>query len=305
MQERSVEILLVDAFTDKPYAGSPAGVVLEAGALAEHQMLAIAREMHAPRTAFVTAEEDDGVRVRFFSPAHEVPFSAHAGLAVLAALARRGRIRVGDERDQPAESALLTGAGRIPAELRPHPEAGVEVALTTAAPRFRSFGYSLDLLCGIMGMDRYQLPEHWPLGVVSAGTWCLVMPATTRDVVESARPDFAALHQLCDKLQVETAMLYTWQGPVDLYLRGFAPAAGVFEDPVTGAGIAAVAALVVRERAVQLNPPETELTAEQGTSLGRPGHLPVVVRHGDEGVEWVRITGTAVEVLEGRIRVQD
>jgi len=302
MKEPSVEILLVDAFTVEPFAGNPAGVVLEAGDLTDAQMLAIAREMHASRTAFVTAMEDDGVRLRCFGPAGEVAFCDHAGVAVLSALVRRGRIRVEDE---PVTTALLTRAGRVGAELRPHPAAGVEVVLTCPPPRFRSFGYSLDLLCGILGMDRYQLPERWPLGVVSAGAWCLVVPATTRDVVDSARPDFASLAQLCEKLQAEAAMLYTWQGPVDLYLRGFAPGAGVPEDPVTAAGIAAVAALVVRERAVQLNPPETTLTAEQGTAMGRPGHLPLTVRHDREDIEWVRIAGTAVEVLEGRIRVQE
>ncbi len=102
-----------------------------------------------------------------------------------------------------------------------------------------------------------------------------------------------------------TTFLYTWQGPTDLYARCFAPAIGIFEDPVTGTGMAACAALVVREKAVELTPPITRLTGEQGTHLGRTGRVGLEVDHGDDGVERVRFSGTAVQVYEGRIRIPD
>ena len=50
---RAVTILQVDAFTDRPFAGNPAGVVLEADGLSDAEMQAIAAEMNVADTAFL------------------------------------------------------------------------------------------------------------------------------------------------------------------------------------------------------------------------------------------------------------
>ena len=42
---RKVQVHQVDAFTREPFTGNPTGVVLNADALSEAQMLAIAREL--------------------------------------------------------------------------------------------------------------------------------------------------------------------------------------------------------------------------------------------------------------------
>jgi PhzF family phenazine biosynthesis protein len=300
MEGETVRILKVDAFTSSAFAGNPAGVVLDAEDLSDKQMQKVAAEVQASETAFVVGEEPGRFRVRYFTPRAEVDFCGHASIAVLSALAWHGRIQIEDE---PVEVALSVKAGELPVEVRPHPVCKVEVVLTGAEPRFSSFGYSLDLLCGILGIDRYQLPEHWPLGFASVGAWTLVVPVTTKEDLNAARPDFTSLAQLLEKVGATVAMLYTWQGPVDLYCRGFAPGVGIPEDPVTGTGIAAVSALVVREGAVETTPPLTKLCAEQGTHLGRPGHVPVEVVHSDKGVDRVRLAGTAVQVMEGKMRL--
>jgi len=43
---RKVQVHQVDAFTREPFTGNPTGVVLNADALSEAQMLAIARELN-------------------------------------------------------------------------------------------------------------------------------------------------------------------------------------------------------------------------------------------------------------------
>ena len=77
-------IYQVDAFTDKKFAGNPAGVVLDADGLSEAQMQAIASELNNSETAFVLAPEadDHDVRVRFFTPTTEVRSCGHATIAV-------------------------------------------------------------------------------------------------------------------------------------------------------------------------------------------------------------------------------
>jgi phenazine biosynthesis protein PhzF family len=89
---KTYRIKIVDAFTKKPFAGNPAGVVLDAGGLTDAQMQLIAREVNCPETAFIlpATERDANLRIRWFSPMSEVPLCGHATIASFHALARRG-----------------------------------------------------------------------------------------------------------------------------------------------------------------------------------------------------------------------
>lgn len=89
---RQIEIYQVDAFTDVPFGGNPAGVVPRAEGLSPELMQKIAREMQLSETAFVTdlrqtKENADGpdFHVRFFTPAAEVDLCGHATIAYLLA----------------------------------------------------------------------------------------------------------------------------------------------------------------------------------------------------------------------------
>jgi len=86
---------LVDAFTDEPYAGNAAGVVPEADDLSAAQMQAIARELSASETAFVSDSDDADRKVRYFTPTQEVDLCGHATIASHALLAADGVIEPG------------------------------------------------------------------------------------------------------------------------------------------------------------------------------------------------------------------
>lgn len=300
MDAESTPIMIVDAFTEQPYAGNPAGVVLDAASLSDDQMQRIAREVNASETAFVTGGAAGVFKVRYFTPAQEVDFCGHATVAVASALAWDGRVEVGDA---PARITLSVKAGELEIEVRPHEACGVEVVMTQAGPRFADFGYRIELLAGALGLDSYQIPPSWPLGLAYTGLWALIVPVATQAGMDAARPDFAALADLNRKLGCASTHLYTHSGPNQLYCRDFSPAVGVPEDPVTGSALGAMAALLVREGAVALTPPTAEITAEQGHAAGRPGAARIQVDHDQSGPTAVRVAGTAVPVLEGRIRL--
>ena len=88
---RKVQVHQVDAFTREPFTGNPTGVVLNADALSEAQMLAIARELNNAETAFMLAPDADDhtVRARFFTPRSEAGFVGHATIAAQYVLSRR------------------------------------------------------------------------------------------------------------------------------------------------------------------------------------------------------------------------
>ena len=75
-------IVQVDAFTDRAFGGNPAGVCILSEARSEDWMQKVAMEMNLSETAFLYPEKD-GYRLRWFTPAVEVPLCGHATLATV------------------------------------------------------------------------------------------------------------------------------------------------------------------------------------------------------------------------------
>ncbi|MDH3252028.1 MAG: PhzF family phenazine biosynthesis isomerase, partial [Ignavibacteria bacterium] len=93
----------VDAFTDVPHTGNPAGVVTRADGLTDVQMQSIAREMALSETVFVLSPTlpSADLRIRWFTPKCEVRLCGHATIAAFHALAEDGMSgmdRVGSHR---------------------------------------------------------------------------------------------------------------------------------------------------------------------------------------------------------------
>ena len=87
--------LQADAFTDRAFGGNPAAVCLLSGSalpLADSTRQHIASEMNLSETAFLEALDEGDIhqcqrfRLRWFTPAIEVPLCGHATLAAAAAL---------------------------------------------------------------------------------------------------------------------------------------------------------------------------------------------------------------------------
>src|SRR5712691_10268917 len=73
-------IFQVDAFTDRPFAGNPAGVCVLPGVRDERWMQNVASEMNLSETAFLL-RQSDGYQLRWFTPTVEVDLCGHATLA--------------------------------------------------------------------------------------------------------------------------------------------------------------------------------------------------------------------------------
>jgi len=89
-----MRIRVIDAFTDRPFAGNPAGVcLLDAGPWPdEGWMLQIAAEMAHAETAFAKPAEDGRWDLRWFTPVVEADLCGHATLATTHALHSDGLI---------------------------------------------------------------------------------------------------------------------------------------------------------------------------------------------------------------------
>ena len=71
---------IVDAFTNKPFSGNPAAVCVMDDWPSEQSMMKLAMENNLSETAFIV-KEDNGYRLRWFTPGTEVELCGHATMA--------------------------------------------------------------------------------------------------------------------------------------------------------------------------------------------------------------------------------
>src|ERR1700759_3129095 len=81
-------IFQIDAFTTQRFAGNPAAVMPLEAFPADAKMQAIAAENNLAETAFLVSDGED-YRLRWFTPATEVPLCGHATLASAAVVMER------------------------------------------------------------------------------------------------------------------------------------------------------------------------------------------------------------------------
>jgi len=262
---KTISLLQIDAFTDRPFAGNPAAVCLLDGPADPAWMQHVAREMNLSETAFVHSERD-AFRLRWFTPAVEVELCGHATVAT---------------------SHALWETGRLP---------------RTAAARYETLSGRLGAVWrdGWIELDFPSLPPQEvvpPAGLVEAlgarPTWVgrsrfdALLEVAGEAELRALAPDFRALGQVPVRGAIVTAR--SDDPRFDFVSRFFAPAAGVSEDPVTGSAHSVLAPYW----AAKLGRPA--LTGFQASARGG------VVRVRVEG-ERVAIGGQAVTVLTGELR---
>lgn len=71
----------IDSFTNKPFAGNPAAVLIHDKPLDDELMQNIAIEMNLSETAFIYLSKDQKPLLRWFTPMYEIDLCGHATLA--------------------------------------------------------------------------------------------------------------------------------------------------------------------------------------------------------------------------------
>lgn len=202
-------IFQVDAFATRPFAGNPAAVMPMDAFLADTTLQAIAAENNLSETAFLVPDGGN-YRLRWFTPATEVPLCGHATLASAAVIMERvepGRTQVVFHSASGALTVNRVGAGyRMDFPARPSeripPPPGLIEALGTVP--------------GEVSVNAFNY---------------LALLENPQALIELA-PDMAAIARLDRPGVIVTA---PGDAQFDFLSRYFAPAKGIPEDPVTGA----------------------------------------------------------------------
>jgi PhzF family phenazine biosynthesis protein len=276
------EVLRYAAFTDDPSGGNPAGVVLDAGALDDAEMLAIAAELGYSETAFLRPLAGDEYDVRYFSALAEVPFCGHATIASGVALA---------ERSGPGRVVMYTRNGAVPVATEIDESGRVSATLTSVPPAVLPIDDDvLTELLEHLGWNRWELDPELPPRVAFAGANHPIIAAATRERLADLEYDFDAMKDLMEAEDWTTIQLVWRETETLFHARDPFAVGGVVEDPATGAAAAALGAYL-RELALVDLP--AEVWIHQGEDLGRPSLLRVDIPADRSEID---VTGTAVPI---------
>jgi len=289
---------LVDAFTAEPYAGNAAGVVPDADDLSAAQMQAIARELSASETAFLSASDDADRKIRYFTPTQEVDLCGHATIASHALLAADGVI-------EPGAHTLETEVGVLDIELQ---DDGV-VWMTQSRPEVETVDIFYDRLGDALGIDPATLRDvgtDLPVARATTGLPFLIIPVNFLESLSGVEPDLQAIEAITDEYDVTGIYAFTFdtlESESTLHARMFAPGAGVDEDPVTGTASGACGAYLDSYEAFDSMP--DDLRFEQGHFVDRGGIAHVDIGVDDRGRRQVRVGGEATVALDGTLQTPD
>ncbi|RYZ73962.1 MAG: PhzF family phenazine biosynthesis protein [Lysobacteraceae bacterium] len=283
--------LQLDVFADRPGAGNPLAVVLDAGGLDDESMQAIARWTRLPETTFVfpPSQPQASYGIRIFSPRREVPFAGHPSVGTAHAVLEAG---LATPRDgllvQEGIAGLLplkvAGSGKTRTIAVRTPRARVMETATADDPRLGRV---------LAGLPLGALP---PALMDGGRRWWL---AELRDeaALRSATPPWEAIAKLAgDTGSMGLCVFARSDDPVYfLAVRAWVGAPAQFEDAASGAANATLAAWLASQDALPGS--DGRYRISQGREVG---HDAIIELHVDaEGEVWSG--GRVCTVVSGRI----
>jgi PhzF family phenazine biosynthesis protein len=263
-QSDMTRIRQIDAFTNVPFKGNPAGVCILEEPAEDSWMQSVAAEMNVAETAFLWPL-DEGFSLRWFTPATEVDLCGHATLASAHALWESGTL------DETRQAVFSTKSGTLTADredgwiVLDFPSEGAREEIDPA-PIVAAIG------CQVLRASRNRFD--------------FLAEVDSAEAVRQLTPDIRAIQTLGCRGLIVTAP--SDDERFDFVSRFFAPAVGVDEDPVTGSAHCFLAPYW----AAKLG--KGSLTGYQASARGGVVN---VAMHGDR----VKLKGQAVTVLEGEL----
>ncbi|HET6271792.1 MAG TPA: PhzF family phenazine biosynthesis protein [Bacteroidota bacterium] len=296
---RKVRIKQVDAFTEIPLTGNPAGVVFNAQSLTDQEMQTIAREMAVSETAFILPATTPAasLRIRWFTPQTEAPLCGHATVAAFHALAEDEMF--GMKGAGSFSFKLETKSGILPVTVEKTLNT-IDVFFGLTLQEFvRAGQYKLDVM-RILNISLDEFENRLPIVVSNY----LYVPIRRLHSIFSMKPNFFAMSQFLSNRNIIGLCVFTTE-TVDrkssVHSRFFAPTVGINEDPVTGSANGPLGAYLFEQGELKPIGDSVTIIGEQGDVIGRKGRVTIQLDVRGAEVTAIRIGGRAVTILDGEM----
>ena len=284
-----MKYFIVDAFTDQPFGGNPAGVVLLDSQTfpQEDLMLKIAAELRYSETAFIRRHSANEFTIRYFTPKAEVELCGHATIASFFLLHQKGLAQ--------GQCLCHTLAGDL------NIEAGKKVMMQMAKPRIVATISDTEEIYNAIGLPLSLNSKlstlNFPTQVVYAGLPDIMLPLPDVDMLQSLQPDMEAITAITKRYEAVSIHPFAFSSDgFTAHVRDFAPQYGVPEESATGT---ANASLTYYLQQCGHLAAKAECAFIQGEMMGRPSVVATRI-HADGNIF---VGGTAVVVAEGELLV--
>lgn len=274
-----MKYFIVDAFTNRPFGGNPAGVVLlDTDTFPKNElMLRIAAELRYSETAFIKRHSAQEFTIRYFTPTAEVELCGHATIASFFLLHQKGLAS--------GKCLCHTLAGDL------NIETGKLVMMQMARPRIVATLAKTEEIYRALGVKSYT--PALPVQVVYAGLPDIMLPLPDVATLQSLQPDMEAIKEITKRHEAVSIHPFAFSNDgYTAHVRDFAPLYDIPEESATGT---ANASLTYYLQQCGCLGAEAECAFLQGEAMGRPSVI--ATRIYPDGNLFVG--GTAAIVAEG------
>jgi trans-2,3-dihydro-3-hydroxyanthranilate isomerase len=288
---RRFAFVKVDVFSAKALEGNQLAVFPDARGLRDSEMQALAREMNLAETTFVlprprAIEAKQGVKVRIFTVAEELPFAGHPTLGTAFVL-RKGK---------PGEVALDLKAARVPVRFEML-DGKLFGEMVQRDPVMGSF-HDKSAVARVVGLEPGDIDPDLPVQTVSTGVPFAMVPLRSLEVIRNFSPSWKRMAEYVEPTDAKFLYFVTRE-TVDPKARMHARM--IFyngEDPATGSAAGCCAAWMVAHGVARS---EERVLIEQGIEIRRPSRIFVRAAHTGNEVVNVRVGGNVVKLMRGEV----
>jgi len=282
------DVYQIDAFTDLPFNGNPAGVVYSDD-LNKEEMQLIAREINVSETAFISKSQEADFNLRWFTPSVEVKLCGHATIASVHFLVQKGLLK----NNSTVTFNTLSGILKCSAIN------GI-YSLNLPVPTLSIFEGDKNEITSALSSDQIINTEKFPF-IIDDGGYLYIYVSSLKELT-NIKPDYKILLDLSSSGKGFDAItlftLETVEKGNNAHLRFFAPYYGINEDPVTGSANGPLLLVLRHLGLIEEDTEEKTYTFEQGDVVGRKGRINV--SYSPLKNELI-ISGKAVTVFRGEV----
>lgn len=261
---KKIKVQILNAFVKNKEGGNPAGVVLNADNLSEHDMQEIAKKVGLSETAFVSESNSADFKLDFFTPNRRIAHCGHATVATFSYLKQQGILTN-------ENSSKETVDGRRDIKLIK------DLAfMSQKAPSFLTVNDWEDKICSSLGITSKDLAPDAPLQVVNTGNSFLIIPISSPDTLNKLKPKLNEIEKISDHFDLIGFYPFanvTNSNDIDAITRMFGPRYDIPEEAGTGMAAGPLACYLYQTQNVRKN----KYMFNQGISMSPPSPSEIIV----------------------------
>jgi PhzF family phenazine biosynthesis protein len=287
-----IKVYTLNAFVKEGRGGNPAGVVLSADLIRDAEMQHIAKKVGFSETAFILKSHKADYRLRYFTPAGEVPLCGHATVAAFGMLAIKGSIAAGRYK-------LETKAGILNVEILKDKK----ILMDQNLPEFYEV-IDKNEIAESLKIPVEAICSELPVQVVSTGLKDIIVPVRSLKELLEIRPYFHKIAEVSRKYGGAGYHVFTTETKLfsTAHCRNFAPLYDIPEESATGTASGALACYMYKYGLLNAGQAEN-IIFEQGYSMNRPSEIYASMKINDGKISGVKVGGRTGEISEMEIEI--